>query len=89
MLNKIYKDDDKFGGLDDNLSFKVTIFYTKYRQVGFSKDTYIQDMSIILWSQLQTYYYANHDNNFIFDPFYSNIQSFFESFKWQCFNLTK
>ena len=26
MLDKIYKDDDKFGGTDDNFSFKVTIF---------------------------------------------------------------
>lgn len=41
MLDKIYKDDDKFGGMGDNFSYKVTIFFDKCRQVCFPKDAYI------------------------------------------------
>lgn len=48
ILNKICKDDEKFDDTDDNLSFKVTIFHDKCRQVGFSEDVYIQDISIML-----------------------------------------
>ena len=31
ILDKIYKDKDKFSGIDDNFNFKVTIFNDKYR----------------------------------------------------------
>lgn len=41
MPDKIYKDNDKSDGIDDNFNFKVTIFLDKYRQVGLSKDIYI------------------------------------------------
>lgn len=51
ILDKIYKNDDKCGGTDNNFSFKVTIFLDKYRRVGLSKNTYIQDVCIILLGQ--------------------------------------
>ena len=54
MLDKIYKDDDKFGGTGDNFSFKVTIFLDKCRRVGFPEDAYIQGASIMLSGQAQT-----------------------------------
>ena len=89
MLDKIYKDDDKFGGTGDNFSFKVTIFLDKCRRVGLPEDAYIQGASIMLSGQAQTYYYANRGNNSTFDQFCSNMQSFFEGPEWQRFNLTK
>lgn len=89
MLNKIYKDDDKFGGTDDNFSFKATIFLDKCRRVGLPEDAYIQGASIMLSGQAQTYYYANRGNNSTFDQFCSNMQSFFEGPEWQRFNPTK
>ena len=51
MLDKIYKDDDKFGGIGDNFRFKVTIFLDKCRRVGLPEDAYIQDTSIMLSGQ--------------------------------------
>lgn len=41
MLYKIYKDNDKLSGKDDNFSFKVTIFLDKYRQVDLRGNSYI------------------------------------------------
>lgn len=51
MLDKIYKDDDKFGGISDNFSFKVTIFLDNCKQVGLPEDVYIQSAHIMLLSQ--------------------------------------
>lgn len=67
MLDKIYKDDNKFGGTGDNISFKVTIFLNKCKQVGLLEDAYIQGIFIMLLGQTQMYYYVNCGNNFIFD----------------------
>ena len=41
MLDKIHKNDDKLGGLGDNFSFKVTIFFDKCKRVGLPKNVYI------------------------------------------------
>lgn len=41
MLNKIYKNDDKFSGMSNNFSFKAIIFFDKYKQVKLSKNVYI------------------------------------------------
>lgn len=48
ILDEISKDDDNFSGIDDNFSFKDTIFLKKYKRVGLLKDAYIQDVFIIL-----------------------------------------
>ena len=52
ILNKISEDNDNFSGIDDNFSFKDTIFLKKYKQVGLLKDAYIQDIFIILLDYL-------------------------------------
>ena len=78
MLDKIYKDKDKFSGMGDNFNFKVTIFYDKYRQVGLLIDAYIYSASIILSGQAQTHYYANCSDTSTFDQFCINMQLFFE-----------
>ena len=89
MLDKIYKEEDKFSGTGDNFNFKVTIFYNKYRQVRLPPNAYIYSTSIMLSDQAQTYYYANCSDTSTFDQFYSNIQLFFKGLEWQHFNLTK
>lgn len=73
MLGKIYKDEDKFSGTGDNFNFKVTFFYNKYRQVGLSPNVYIYGTSIMLSSQAQMHYYANHGDTSTFDQFCTNI----------------
>lgn len=52
-------------------------------------NTYIYGVSIMLFGQTQTHYYANHVNTSIFDHFCINIQFFFKGPEWQLLNLTK
>ena len=78
MLDKVYKDEDKFSGTGDNFNFKVTIFYNKCRQIGLPPNVYIQGASIMLFGQAQTHYYANCNDTFTFNQFCTNMQLFFE-----------
>ena len=89
LLDKIYKDEDKFSSTGDNFNFKVTIFYDKCSRVGLPPNAYIHGASIMLSGQAQTYYYANCGNASTFDQFYINMQLFFESPEWQRLNLSK
>lgn len=73
MLGKIYKNEDKFGGPDDNFNSKVSIFYNKCREIRLLPNAYIYDASIMLSSQAQIHYYANYSNTSIFDQFCTNI----------------
>ncbi len=89
MLDKIYKDEDKFSGTGDNFNFKVTIFYDKCRRVGLPPNAYIYGASIMLSGQAQTHFYANRGDTSTFDQFCTNMQFFFEGLEWQRLNLTK
>ena len=51
MLDKIYKDEDKFSGIGDNFNFKVKIFHDKDRQVGLPSDVYINGALSMLSGQ--------------------------------------
>ena len=89
MLDKIYKDKNKFSGTSDNFNFKVTIFYNKCRQVKLPSNAYIYGAFIMLSGQAQTRFYANCGDTSTFDQFWTNMQLFFKGPKWQCLNLTK
>lgn len=41
MLDKIYKDHDKFSDIGNNINFKVTIFFNTVNYVGLPEDVYI------------------------------------------------
>ena len=51
ILDKIYKDKDKFSSIGNNFNFKVTIFYDKYRQVRLLLNAYIYNVLIMLFDQ--------------------------------------
>ncbi len=55
MLDKIFKDEDKFSSTSENFNFKVTIFYDIYKRVGLLSNGFIYDISIMLFSQAQMY----------------------------------
>lgn len=89
MLDKIYKDEDKFSGTGDNFNFKVTIFDDKCRRVRLPPNVYIYGASIMLSGQAQTHFYVNCGDTSIFDQFCINMQLVFEGPKWQRLNSTK
>jgi hypothetical protein len=59
LLDKIYRNDDKFDEIDDNFEFKLMIFQNKCRRVDLFQEAYIQDAFIMLIEQTQTHFYAN------------------------------
>ncbi len=62
LLNKIYKEKNKFSDIDSDFDMKVMIFYDKCRRARLFSQTYIQDVSIMLSSQALSHYYINQMN---------------------------
>lgn len=73
MLDKIYKEEDKFGNTGNNFNFKVTIFYNRYRRISLLSNVYIHNSFIILSDQAHKYYYVNYSNIFIFHQYCINM----------------
>ena len=78
MLDKIYKDDEKFDDIDDNFDFKLAIFEDKCRRVDLSSEIYIQIAFIMFTEQAQTRFYVNRDNTINFEKFCARMRLFFE-----------
>jgi hypothetical protein len=78
LLDKIYRDGDKFDEIDDNFEFKLMIFQDKCRRVGLLQEAYIQDAFIMLIEQAQTHFYANVGIHVFFEIFCHKMQTFFE-----------
>jgi hypothetical protein len=90
LLNKIYREKDKFSDTSNNFDYKVMIFYDKCRRVELLSHAYIQSVSIMLLNQTLIHYYSNQlqlSNDF-FD-FCINIKNAFEESEWQRRNLIR
>ena len=88
-LDKLYKNKDKFGGTEDNFTFKLSIFYDKCQLIDLPLDAYLKNSSIILTGQSQTYIYTNCKSIVLFDDFCQKIQLFFRDPEWKRLNLIK
>ena len=89
QLNKLYKNEDKFGRTGDNFTFKPSIFYDKCQLVGLPPDAYLEGASVMLTGQAQTHFYANRESIVSFDDFCQKIRLFFEGPEWERLNLIK
>ncbi len=47
QLDKLYKNEDKFGGTGDNFTFKLSVFYDKCQLVGLSSNAYLGGASVM------------------------------------------
>ena len=88
LLDKIYKDDDKFSGTGDNFAFQVYIYYDKCQQAGLPPEAYLQGASIMLSGHVQAHYY-NNPSHTSFDDFCIKMRLFYEGPEWQRLNFTK
>ncbi len=89
LLEKIYRDENKFDITNDNFDFKIMIFYDKCNRANLSQIAYEQNVSIMFRDQVLIYFYINRH---IFDSFNDlciNIKNFFADLEWQRFNLAK
>lgn len=66
FLDKIYKEEDKFGGRGDNFDFKVTVYYDKCRRAGLPPHAYIFGASIMLTGQASDSLLCESDWGFYF-----------------------
>ena len=73
LLDKLYKNKDKFGRTRDNFTFKLSIFYDKCQLVGLHPDAYFEGASVMLTGQAQTHFYANRESIVSFDDFCRKI----------------
>ena len=89
QLDKLYKNEDKFGGTGDNFTFKLSIFHDKCQLVGLPPDAYLEGASIMLTGQAQTHFYANRESIVSFKDFCRKIRLFFEGPEWERLNLIK
>ena len=76
MLKKIYQKNDKFGGIDDNLNFKLQIFYDKCKKVDLSAHVYLQSVFSMLSDQALNFFYVNQYQTF--ESFRNHIKQMFE-----------
>ena len=89
QLDKLYKNDDKFGGTGDNFTFRLSVFYDKCQLVGLPLNAYLESASVMLTGQAKTHLYANRDSIITLDDFCRMIRLFFEGQDWEPLNLIK
>lgn len=89
LLDKSYKEKEKFDDISDNFDFKINVFNDKCRQTGLPTSVQIVGASIMLFGKILSYFYTNAGSVTSFYEFYTRMKSFFEGFKWQWLNLTK
>ncbi len=77
LLNKIYKEENKFSDIDSNFDMKVMTFYDKCRRVELLSQAYIQGASIMLSGQALTHYYINQ-MDYIWYDFCINMKLYFK-----------
>jgi hypothetical protein len=90
LLNKIYKENEKFNDTSSNFDFKVLKFYDKCRRARLFEHAYLQSVSIMLTSETLDYYYSNLQFCcYSFHEFCVNIKHYFEESEWYRVNLTR
>ena len=89
QLSKVYKNDDKFSDTNDNLDYKLAIFYDKCNRINFSSEMYDRAASIMLSGQAQIYYYNNRPVMATWPEFVASLRKFFENTEWNRLNRAK
>jgi hypothetical protein len=89
LLDKIYKNHEKFERTEDNFDLKLFIFRDKCKRVELSSKIYMQGIFTMLTKQAQTHFYANRGDTVKFDEFCFKMRLFFKRLKWRRLNLTK
>ena len=89
QLKKIYRKNEKFNNIDNNLQFKLIMFYSKCRRANVSTELYFETTSIMLLKQTLIALYSNQIVISIFQEFIWKMQMIFENLEWQKMNLAK
>jgi hypothetical protein len=77
-LIKIYKEENKFKNKNDNLDFKIMIFYNKCKIIELFKHVYMQVTLIMFEERALNHYYSNRMYAMTFHQFCVNMKGYFE-----------
>ncbi len=78
LLNKIYKEKDKFSETESNFDFKIMKFYDKCKRAKLFEHAYLQSVLIMLSNEALYYLYSNLLFCYSFLDFCVNIKHYFE-----------
>jgi hypothetical protein len=79
MLNKLYKEKNKFESTENNFDFKLTIYLDKCRHADLPKHAYEKGISAMLTDETLTRYYVNRANFITFNDFCISMRTYFEN----------
>jgi hypothetical protein len=85
-LVKLYIDEFKYNGENDNFDFKLTIFTDLYQKADILKQEFNQAYSIILYGLALNYYYINLKSNpfsVSFNKLYEVIRNYFKESEYK------
>ena len=84
-LTKMYIDEAKYSGKNNNFTYKLTIFHDICGRAEISHEVKIKTFSTMLIGDTLDYYYANIDSESqaTFDEICYTIRSNFETAEWK------
>ena len=84
-LAKLYTNESKYSGENDNFDFKLTIFMDRCQKADIPKQEFSQAYSTILRGLVLNHYYTNLKSNPLSVPFnklYKAIYNYFKGSKY-------
>ena len=91
-MAKLYTDEFKYSGENDNFDFKLTIFTDLCQKADIPKQEFSQAYSTMLRGLVLNYYYTNFKSNPLgvpFDKLYKVIYNYFEGPEYKYNILTQ
>src|SRR6266699_2078364 len=85
-LTKIYIEDNKYSGEDDNFNFKLTIFYNLYSRADIPQEAKVKAYPIMLYGLVLNHYYTNLKNvtlTLSFDQICDTTRNYFKGPKYR------
>ena len=90
-LAKLYTDESKYSGKNDNFDFKLTIFIDLCQKADILKQEFSQGYSTMLRGLALDHYYTNLKSNPLsvsFNKLYEATYNYFKGLKYKCNLLT-
>ena len=88
-LVKIYIEESKYSGEDNNFNRKLIIFNNLYNRVSIPQEVKIKGFLIILYSITLNFYYRNKATYTTFNSICNAIRNYFEGLEYKCRVLIK
>jgi hypothetical protein len=82
-LVKMYTEESKYSGEDDNFDRKLTIFNDLYNRIGIPQEVKIKGFPTMLRSITLNFYYGNKATYTTFDSIYNAIRNYFKGLEYK------